>query len=103
MANKDLDKDLPPARVAIIGAGVGGCFSAKFLRELGGKDLDIHIWNKKESEVGGRTATVAFVDHLYESGGSIAHSSNKYLVDAAKDHGMSSNLYDCLPIKHYSE
>ena len=92
MTNKDLDKDLPAARVAIIGAGVGGCFSAKFLRELGGKDLDIHVWNKKESKVGGRTATIAFADHLYECGGSIAHSSNKYLVDAAKDHGTSRTL-----------
>lgn len=85
--NISLEDDLPPARVAIIGAGISGCFSAKFLRELGGRELDIHVWNKKDSTIGGRAAIVKVGEHWHESGASIAHSSNKYLVDAAKDYG----------------
>ena len=78
------DRELPSARVAVIGAGVGGCFAANFLRELGGQNLEIHVWNRKESSVGGRMATTEFAGHTFETGASIMHSSNKYLVDAAK-------------------
>ena len=78
------DHELPAARVAVIGAGVGGCFAANFLRELGGQNLEIHVWNRKGSSVGGRTATTEFAGHTFETGASIMHSSNKYLVDAAK-------------------
>lgn len=81
------DCELPAARVAVIGAGVGGCFAANFLRELGGQKLEIHVWNKKGSHVGGRTATTEFAGHTFETGASIMHSSNKYLVDAAKKYG----------------
>ena len=73
--------------MAIIGAGIGGCFTAKFLREKGGGKLDIHVWAKKGSKVGGRTATFEFNDHIYETGASIIHSSNKYLSDAAEEYG----------------
>lgn len=78
---------LPKARVAIVGAGVGGCCTAAFLRELGGENLDIHVWQRKGVPVGGRTAVVDFDGHLYESGGSILHTSNKYLVDFARSLG----------------
>ena len=82
------DRELPAARVAVIGAGVGGCFAANFLKEFnGGQNLEIHVWNKKEDRVGGRTATCNFAGHVYETGASIMHSSNKYLVDAAKKYG----------------
>ena len=80
-------EELPPAKVAIIGAGMGGCFTAKFLREEGGGKLDIHVWAKKGSKVGGRTAVFEFDGHVYETGGSVIHTSNKYLSDAAKEHG----------------
>lgn len=90
------DSELPAARVAVIGAGIGGCFAANFLREFnGGKNLEIHVWNKKESRVGGRTATTEFAGHTYETGGSIMHSSNKYLVDAVKKYGEQNNCYAC--------
>ena len=81
------DRDLPAARVAVIGAGVGGCFAANFLRELGGQKLEIHVWNKKDSRVGGRTATTEFAGHTFETGASIMHSSNKYLANAADKYG----------------
>ena len=84
------NRELPAARVAVIGAGIGGCFAANFLRELGGQKLEIHVWNKKGSRVGGRTATTEFAGHTYETGASIMHSSNKYLVDAAKKYGKQS-------------
>ena len=76
--------ELPAARVAVIGASVGGCFAAKFLRELGGQNLEIHVWNRKGSGVAGHMATTEFAGHTFETGASIMHSSNKYLVDAAK-------------------
>ena len=87
--SNDMDHELPAgARVAVIGAGVGGCFAANFLRELGGQKLEIHVWNKKGSRVGGRTATTEFAGHTFETGASIMHSSNKYLMDAANKYGM---------------
>jgi predicted NAD/FAD-dependent oxidoreductase len=73
--------------VAIIGAGIGGCFAAKFLRENGGEKLDIHVFAKKGSKIGGRTAVCQFDGHTYETGACVIHSANKYLVDAAKQHG----------------
>ena len=97
--NEDLKRDLPPARVAIIGAGMGGCFSAKFLRELGGRDLDIHIWNKQDSHVGGRAETIKLGDHWYEAGAGVAHTSNQYLVDAVKEYGMYARLIICTCIQ----
>ncbi len=81
---------LPAARVAIVGAGVGGCSAAYFLRELGGENLDIHVWQRKGVPVGGRTAVVDFGGHLYESGGSVIHTSNKYLVDFAAKFGKET-------------
>lgn len=81
------DVELPAAKVAIIGAGIGGCFAAKFLREKGGSNLDIHIFAKKGSKVGGRTAVFQYHGHFYETGASVIHSDNKYLADTAKKHG----------------
>ena len=81
------EDDLPAAKVAVIGAGIGGCFSAKFLRENGGKKLDIHVFAKKGSKIGGRTAVFEFDGHTYETGASVIHTDNKYLVDTAKEHG----------------
>ena len=82
---------LTRARVAIIGSGVGGGFAAYFLREFG-PELDIHMWRKKGSKVGGRTAVVEFDGHVYESGASVIHTSNKYLVDLAKKFGKFCQL-----------
>ena len=98
--SKDQHKDegttdrLPRARVAIIGSGIGGGFAAYFLREFG-PELDIHMWRKKGSKVGGRTAVVEFDGHLYESGASVIHTSNKYLVDLAKKFGK---FHFCQPV-----
>ena len=83
-------KKLPRARVAIIGAGIGGTLTAHFLRKLpGGENLDIHIWQKPGSEVGGRAATIEFDGHLYECGASLFHSSNKHLTSLVTEFGES--------------
>ena len=81
--------DLPKARVAIIGAGVGGCSAAYFLRELGGKNLEIHVFSA-DGRVGGRADVVDIDGHLYESGGSVIHTSNKYLVDMTEAFGTQA-------------
>ncbi len=78
-------EELPAVKVAILGAGMGGCFAAKFLRENGGDKLDIHVWMKKDSKVGGRAATTELAGHTYETGASIIHSKNKYMSDAVKE------------------
>lgn len=91
--------DLPPAKVAIIGAGVGGCFAGKFLREKGGGKLDIRVFAKKGSEVGGRASVCHYDGHVYESGAFFIHPQHKYLADAAKEYGewwgeIASKLVD---------
>lgn len=75
----------PRKRVAIIGAGVGGCSAAYFLRELGGDALDIHVFSN--GKIGGRTRVIEFCGHLYEAGASVIHSSNQYLVDFREQFG----------------
>lgn len=87
--------NVPPAKVAVVGAGVGGCFSASFLRELGGGTLEIHVYS--DGPVGGRTATLDVDGHLYESGGSLIHTSNKYLVDMAKRYGLKTQRSETRP------
>lgn len=73
--------------MAIIGAGIGGCFAAKFLHENGGKNLEIDVYAMKGSKVGGRTGVCQIDGHLYEAGASVIHSDNKYLTDAVKQYG----------------
>ena len=41
----------------------------------------------EKGEVGGRAATHTFRDHTYETGASIIHTSNKYLVNFSKEFG----------------
>lgn len=74
-----------PARVAVIGAGMGGCTAAYFLRQLGGDALDVHVFEK--GTVGGRTDVIEYDGHKYECGASVIHSSNKYLVDLSQRFG----------------
>ena len=78
---------LPAARVAVVGAGVGGCCAAYFIsRERGGEAVKVDVFER--GVVGGRAATLPFRDHVYETGGSVIHTSNKYLVDLSKEFGM---------------
>ena len=79
--------DVPAARVAVIGAGVGGCSAAYFLRQQGGENLDIHVFQRPDNAVGGRTAVMEFCGHAHETGACVIHTSNKYLVDFARTFG----------------
>lgn len=77
--------DFPRARVAIIGAGVGGCSAAYYLRQLVGDSVEIHVYSN--GKIGGRTRVIEFGGHLYEAGASIIHTSNKHLVDFREEFG----------------
>lgn len=59
------------------------CFS---FRELYGDFLHIDVY-EKEDRVGGRLHVVSMNGATIESGGTIIHSSNKYMVDFATDLG----------------
>ena len=84
-------KDFPRTKVAIILAGVGECSAAYFLQELCGESVELHVFS--DGPVKGRTGVVEIDGHTYESGASVAHSSNKYLVDFTK------KFWACLIIK----
>lgn len=91
LPDEDADTDdedatpLEPARVAVVGAGVGGCCAAYFLRGEGGEAVKVDVFER--GLVGGRAATFTFQGHVYETGASIIHTSNKYLVDLSKEFG----------------
>ena len=77
---------LPPAKIAIIGGGVGGCSAAYFLNREGGSNLDIHVFN--DGDIGGRCAVVEFEGEAYEAGAAVIHSSNRYLLQIKDEFGM---------------
>ena len=99
--NEKEEEDVVPlesARVAVVGAGVGGCLAAYFLREKGGEALQVDVFER--GEVGGRTATFTFQGHVRETGASIIHTCNKHLVDLSKEFGEFSRfpiVRDILP------
>ena len=74
------------ARVAVVGAGVGGCTAAYFLRQLASDSLEVHVFER--DTVGGRTDVIEYDGHKYECGASEIHSSNRYLVDLAQKFGQ---------------
>ena len=78
-------EDLPSARVAVIGAGVGGTSAAYFLRQSCGDNLEIHVFS--DGAVGGRVATVSIGGRVYESGGSVIHKSNQHMLGFAEEFG----------------
>lgn len=64
---------------AVIGAGISGASAAFYLRQLFGGDVSIDIYEKHK--IGGRMASQAFSGKEYESGGSIIHPGNAYMVN----------------------
>ncbi|XP_053125094.1 prenylcysteine oxidase 1 [Hemicordylus capensis] len=78
----------PPARIGVIGAGIGGTSAAYFLRQKFGKDVLIHVFEK--GDVGGRLATINMEGKDYEAGGSIIHPLNLHMKHFAKDLGLSA-------------
>ncbi|XP_018897991.1 prenylcysteine oxidase 1 [Bemisia tabaci] len=78
-------KQIP--KVAIIGGGIGGTSTAHFLIDLfGRKNIDIDIY--EANKIGGRLATAKVGDFEYETGGSVIHTSNKYMEDLISTLGL---------------
>ena len=80
------------ARIAIIGAGIGGTSCSHFIRELFGSEATIDVFEASD-RIGGRLATVEFAGKRFESGGSIIHPDNKYMVDFVKQLGKFWQAY----------
>lgn len=80
-------EQIPKAKVAVIGAGIGGCAAAYFLRELGGQNLDVHVFSA--TKIGaGRAGLIKLNGRFYEGGASLFHSTNKYVTDFAREFGI---------------
>ena len=69
--------------IAVIGAGIGGSSCSHFIRELFGSQATIDVFEASD-RIGGRLATVKIAGKTFESGGSIIHRDNKYMVDFVK-------------------
>jgi len=76
----------PPPKIGIVGGGIGGASAAYFLsRQLPGADITVF----EMGNVGGRIATVEVDGRRYESGGSIIHLANKYMVEYLDHCGLN--------------
>ncbi|KAJ5514005.1 Prenylcysteine oxidase [Penicillium fimorum] len=88
-----------PKRVAVIGAGAAGSFTAYELRKLADEaniPVDITVY-ERESYVGGRSTTVNVFDspaYPIELGASIFVQINYNLVNASRDLGLTVNSAD---------
>ncbi|ELT91432.1 hypothetical protein CAPTEDRAFT_116156, partial [Capitella teleta] len=71
---------------AIVGAGIGGASSAFFLNALLENEGQIDVFER--SDIGGRLATTVINGQEYETGGSIIHPRNRYLVNFTRDLGL---------------
>jgi predicted NAD/FAD-binding protein len=68
-----------PARVCIVGAGIGGASTAYFLRELLPPGAEIAVF-EQEARVGGRIRAVQLGAAIVEQGAAVAHKENRYLT-----------------------
>jgi len=65
-------------KVAIVGAGIGGSATGYFLSQLL-PGVEITVFEK--GRIGGRLATEEVDGRKYETGGSIIHGANRYMVN----------------------
>eukprot|EP00210_Caulerpa_lentillifera_P009401 g8962.t1 len=89
-------------KVCIIGSGIGGTSTVKFLRDLS-QSVELHIFEQQD-RVGGRLLTLNSGDPLraISAGGSIIHKDNHYIVSFAEELNLkieklppvSSAIYD---------
>ncbi|XP_063611901.1 prenylcysteine oxidase 1-like isoform X2 [Penaeus indicus] len=75
-----------PARIAVIGGGIGGTATAYFLQQHFGDDLVLDLY--EHHTVGGRLAVLDIAGHSYEVGGSVIHPGNRYMVEFAEKFGL---------------
>ncbi|XP_049788726.1 prenylcysteine oxidase 1-like [Schistocerca nitens] len=74
-------------RIGVIGGGIGGTGAAYFLRKLfGPKGIKIDVY--EQAAIGGRLATVNVDGFEYETGGSVIHPKNHYVVGIMKELGL---------------
>jgi prenylcysteine oxidase/farnesylcysteine lyase len=66
-------------RVGIVGAGIAGSSAAYFVRQELGAQAEILVF-ERAAHVGGRVQERQIAGTMMELGGSIFHSSNRYLV-----------------------
>mmetsp|Transcript_51627 Transcript_51627/g.102592 ORF Transcript_51627/g.102592 Transcript_51627/m.102592 type:complete len:574 (-) Transcript_51627:97-1818(-) len=79
-------------RVAIVGAGVGGCSLAHWLRDLYGEDLQLTIIS--DGPIGGRCQSVELADgRSYEGGAAIISELNEYMIGFMKRLGLSERYF----------
>eukprot|EP01097_Dermamoeba_algensis_P001781 TRINITY_DN1675_c0_g1_i1.p1 TRINITY_DN1675_c0_g1~~TRINITY_DN1675_c0_g1_i1.p1 ORF type:complete len:412 (+),score=72.16 TRINITY_DN1675_c0_g1_i1:36-1271(+) len=76
-------------RVLIVGGGIGGLSTAKFLRNIIGDEVEIFV-QERDSILGGRIKTLNISNKQIELGASIYHVANRYVGELARD----------LPIKY---
>ena len=70
-------------RVAIVGAGAGGCSAAYFLRKFGGNEMDIEVF-ERTAVAGGRVRSMLISGEYTELGGSIYHKENRIFSDLVR-------------------
>jgi len=79
-----------PARVAVIGTGIGGASASFFLRRTFGSSLIIDAFEKSD-KIGGRMRVIDYNGSEVEAGGTIIHDSNKYMVEFVKHLGLEQH------------
>ncbi|KAL3154565.1 hypothetical protein ABBQ32_014022 [Trebouxia sp. C0010 RCD-2024] len=84
LAELHIHADVP--KVAIIGGGIGGSFTAYNLRRLLNESIELHVF--EGSKIGGRVQSFSYEDHVHEAGASIVFDKNYYVRDAADQMGL---------------
>jgi protoporphyrinogen oxidase len=78
----------PKQKVAIIGSGVGGSFTAYFLDKL--KDVDITVF-ERDDRIGGRIRSLNLnlpeLEYV-ELGGTLISENNRFLCEAVKEYQL---------------
>ncbi|KRX92782.1 Prenylcysteine oxidase, partial [Trichinella pseudospiralis] len=81
-------------KIAVIGAGIGGTSCSYFLRQIFGDGIEIDIFDG--GKVGGRLATVEIERKHYESGGSVIHPQNEYMLIFTESNSKLVTLFRLL-------
>uniref|UniRef100_A0A8C3RGB0 Prenylcysteine oxidase 1 n=1 Tax=Cyanoderma ruficeps TaxID=181631 RepID=A0A8C3RGB0_9PASS len=76
-----------PAKIAVVGGGIGGSASAYFLRQKFGPGVQLHVLEKEA--LGGRLHTVDMEGAAYEAGGTVIHPLNLHMKHFVKELGLS--------------
>ncbi|XP_071792006.1 prenylcysteine oxidase 1-like [Asterias amurensis] len=76
-------------RIAVIGGGIGGTSATHFLRKSLGSSAVIDLY--EPNVIGGRVGTINIDGRDYESGGSIIHPDNKYMVNFREEFGFKKS------------